>query len=209
MTPLSRRQIPATPLSGRGPRYIDPHRRRGRVYRVYAGFIGSEPVRRLMPHVFWKLDRYVTAATGQRFGLPLMLPTAILETRGARTGTPRRNLVLYFHDDHDVIVIALNGARPNNPAWYHNLRQHPDVRFAGQPMRASVVGDDAERERLWRIGHAVFAPYTKFRRIAAAAGRTIPVIRLTPASADVVAVPATTATARASSPPKSNQVHTH
>ncbi|MBF4998301.1 nitroreductase family deazaflavin-dependent oxidoreductase [Nocardia sp. BSTN01] len=165
------------------PTVRSPYRRRGWVYRTYAGFIGSEPVRQLMPNLFWKLDRYVMAVTGERFGLPLMLPTAVLETRGAKTGAPRRNPVLYFHDDHDVIVIALNGGQPTNPAWYYNLRQNPDVKFAGMPMRAAVVRDDAERERLWHLGTAVFAPYAKFRRIAAATGRTIPVVRLTPAPA--------------------------
>jgi deazaflavin-dependent oxidoreductase (nitroreductase family) len=136
-----------------------------------------------MPHLFWKLDRYVMAVTGGRFGLPLMLPTAVLETRGAKTGAPRRNPVLYFHDHHDVIVIALNGGQSTNPAWYYNLRQHPEVKFAGMPMRASIVRDHTERKRLWQLGTAVFAPYAKFRRIAASTGRTIPVVRLTPAPA--------------------------
>ncbi|WP_169816305.1 nitroreductase/quinone reductase family protein [Nocardia miyunensis] len=185
MTPLARRHVrrrsSAAQPTRREPRYVDPYRPRGRLYRGYAGFIGSEPVRRVMPHLFWKLDAHVTAATGGRFGLPLMLPTALLETRGAKTGAPRQNLVLYFHDGQQVIVIALNGARPNNPAWYYNLQQNPDVRFGGRPMRASVVHDDTERERLWHLGSAVFAPYAKFRRIAAATGRDIPVIRLTPA----------------------------
>ncbi|MBF6170340.1 nitroreductase/quinone reductase family protein [Nocardia blacklockiae] len=162
------------------PRYVDPHRRRGRLYRAFAGLVGSEPIRRLMPRVFWKLDPYVLRATGGRFGLPVLLPTAFLETRGARTGVPRRNPVLYFHDGEQVVVIALNGARPHNPGWYHNLRKNPDVRFDGLPMRASVVRDATERERLWRLGGAVFAPYAKFRRIAAAAGRTIPIVRLDP-----------------------------
>lgn len=183
-TLLTRRQSSPAAPTGRGLQYVDPHRRRGRVYRAYARFIGSEPVRRLMPNLFWKLDPHVMALTRGRLGLALMLPTAVLETRGAKTGAPRRNLVLYFHDDHDVIVIALNGGQSTNPAWYHNLRQHPDVKFAGTPMRASVVHADTERERLWRLASAVFAPYTKFRRIAAATGRTIPVIRLTPAPAD-------------------------
>ncbi|MQY20532.1 nitroreductase/quinone reductase family protein [Nocardia macrotermitis] len=166
--------------TGRGPRYVDPDRRRGRMYRAYAGLIGSGPVRWLMPRLFWKLDPYVMAATGERFGLPLVLPTAVLETRGAKTGAARRNPVLYFHDGQDVIVIALNGARPANPAWYHNLRRYPYVRLAGKPMRAHVIRDDDERERLWHKGSAVFGPYAKFRRIAAAAGRTIPVVRLAP-----------------------------
>ena len=36
----------------------------------------------------------------------LVLPTALLETRGARTGRLRRNGVIYFHDGKRVTIIA-------------------------------------------------------------------------------------------------------
>jgi hypothetical protein len=48
--------------------------------------------------------------TGGRVGMGLLLPTALLETRGARTGRLRRNGVIYFHGDERVTII---GSKPS------------------------------------------------------------------------------------------------
>lgn len=69
-----------------------------------------------------------------------MLPTALLETRGARTGRVRRNAVIYFHDGDRVTVVASKLGLPEHPGWFHNLRADPDVRFGGQPFRANRPG---------------------------------------------------------------------
>jgi hypothetical protein len=45
-------------------------------------------------------------------------------------------------------------------------------------MRASVVEDEAERRRLWTLADRVFAPYATYRREAAEANRTIPIVQL-------------------------------
>lgn len=108
----------------------------------------------------------------------LVLPTALLETRGARSGETRRNAVIYFHDGDRVTVVASKLGLPRHPAWFHNLQVNPDVTFGGIPMRASVVGDEAERQRLWTLADRVFAPYAAYRREAAKANRTIPIVQL-------------------------------
>jgi deazaflavin-dependent oxidoreductase (nitroreductase family) len=117
--------------------------------------------------------------TGGRLGMGLTLPTALLETRGARSGAPRRNAVIYFNDGDRVTIVASKLGLPENPAWFHNLRAHPDVTFGGVQMRATVVGDEAERQRLWTLADRVFAPYAAYRREAAKAGREIPIVQLT------------------------------
>jgi deazaflavin-dependent oxidoreductase (nitroreductase family) len=130
--------------------------------------------------VIWRVDPYVLRATGGRVGLGLVLPTALLETRGAKTGEVRRNGVIYFHDGDRVTIVASKQGLPENPAWFHNLRANPDVIFGGIPMRATVVTDEDERRRLWSLADRVFAPYAAYRREAAKAGRTIPIVQLTP-----------------------------
>jgi len=110
----------------------------------------------------------------------LVLPTAVLETRGAKSGALRRNALIYFHDGDRITVVAARAGDTRNPAWFHNLRAHPDVTFGGIPMRATVVSDEAERERLWPLADRVFAPYAAYRRDAAKVGRTIPIVQLTP-----------------------------
>lgn len=46
----------------------------------------------------WRLDPILMRLSGGRLRFGLLLPTALLETRGARTGALRRNGVIYFHD---------------------------------------------------------------------------------------------------------------
>jgi deazaflavin-dependent oxidoreductase (nitroreductase family) len=118
--------------------------------------------------------------TGGRLGFDLMIPTALLETRGARSGKRRRNAVIYFHDGERVTIVASKLGLPNHPAWFHNLRANPEITLGGVPMRATVVEDEAERRRLWALADNVFAPYATYRREAAAASREIPIVQLVP-----------------------------
>jgi deazaflavin-dependent oxidoreductase (nitroreductase family) len=108
----------------------------------------------------------------------LVLPTALLETKGAKSGEIRRNAVIYFHDGSLVTIVASKAGAPKHPAWFHNLEADPDVTFGGIPMRATVIEDEAERQRIWKLADRVFAPYATYRREAAAANRTIPIVQL-------------------------------
>ncbi len=165
-------------------RYVDPHRPRGRVSRAVAAFSATRLGRLLSAKVGWKLDPHLLRVTRGRLSTALGLPVALLETRGARTGAPRSNAVIYFHDGDTVTIVASKAGAERDPAWFHNLRAHPDVTFGGIAMRAEVVADEAERRRLWELADRVFAPYPRYRRDAAKAGRTIPLVQLTPRRED-------------------------
>jgi deazaflavin-dependent oxidoreductase (nitroreductase family) len=119
-------------------------------------------------------------ATHGRFATTLVFPTALLETRGARSGARRRNAIIYFHDGDRVTIVASNAGDARHPAWYHNLRAHPDLTFGGIPMRASVVNDEAERQRLWVLADRVFPAFASYRRDAAKVNRRIPIVQLVP-----------------------------
>jgi deazaflavin-dependent oxidoreductase (nitroreductase family) len=170
-------------------RHVDPTRRPGLLSRIYAATASTRLGRFLSIHVAWKLDPHLMRLTGGRLGMGLVLPTALLETRGARTGATRRNAVIYFHDGERVTIVASKMGLPENPAWFHNLRADPDVTFGGRPMRAAVIEDEAERQRLWALADRVFAPYAVYRREAAASGREIPIVQLLPAQPGTVASP--------------------
>jgi deazaflavin-dependent oxidoreductase (nitroreductase family) len=161
-------------------KHVDPEQPRGRFSRAYAAFSNTRLGRFLSIHVVWKLDPQLMKATGGRLGFNLVIPTALLETRGARSGELRRNVVIYFHDGDRVTIVASKLGLPEHPAWFHNLRADPDVTFGGIPMRATVIGEEAERQRIWTLADRVFAPYAAYRREAARANRTIPIVQLTP-----------------------------
>ena len=130
--------------------------------------------------VAWKVDPFLLVLSRGRVGTGLLLPTALLETRGARTGQPRRNGVIYFHDGDRVTIIASKLGQPQHPAWFHNLRAHPDVKFGGQPFHAEVIEQESERARLWQLADRVFPAYAVYRERAAKAGRAIPIVQLAP-----------------------------
>ena len=80
-----------------------------------------------------------------------------------------------------TIIAALRGW-PKNPAWYYNLRKHPDVVFGGRPFRAEVVEGEAEQQRLWDLADRVYPQFADFREQAGKAGRLIPIVQLIPRS---------------------------
>ena len=159
-------------------RYVDPGRRPSPFSCAFAALANTRFGRWMSVHVVWRVDPPLMRITRGRLGMGLMMPTALLETRGARSGTPRRNAVIYFHDGDRVTIVASKAGAPQHPAWFHNLRANPDVMFGGVARRASVVDEEAERERIWALADRVFAPYATYRREAATANRTIPIVQL-------------------------------
>lgn len=161
-------------------RRVDPNRRRGKVFRAYGRVFGTtRPAMWFARRVLWQVDPVLLRLSGGRLSLAIGLPTALLETRGARTGEPRRHGVIYFHDGDRVTIIASKFGAPGNPAWFHNARANPDVRFNGEPHRAVVIEDEQERTRLWALADAVFPPFAIYRERAARVGRAIPILQLT------------------------------
>jgi deazaflavin-dependent oxidoreductase (nitroreductase family) len=168
-------------------RYVDPRTRRGPIYRAYVGLASSRfatwlSKKAIWSAIVWKIDPVLLRLTRGHLGTGLLLPTALLQTRGARTGLIRRNAVIYFHDGERVTIIASQAGRPGNPAWFYNARANPDVLLGGQPYRAEIVEDEASRERLWELADRVFPAFASYRQSATRAGRTIPILQLVSSS---------------------------
>lgn len=106
-------------------------------------------------------------------------PCLLLTTKGARTGRPRTTPLVYARDGESLVLIASKGGNPRHPAWYMNLRAHPEVEVFLDGKTARYVARDAEgeeRERLWRKAVGVYTGYEKYRERAG--GREIPVVVL-------------------------------
>lgn len=159
-------------------RRVDPTRPPGRATRLLSRLSTTKPGRWLSRRVAWRLDPVLLRLTRGRVSSTVVVPAAVLETRGARTGATRRNAVIYFHDGERVVISASNAGSARHPDWFHNLVAHPDVAFGGVPMRAEVVGDEAERERLWSLADRVFPGFSTFRAEAERSGRSIPLVVL-------------------------------
>jgi F420H(2)-dependent quinone reductase len=114
--------------------------------------------------------------------MPTML---LLDHVGARSGRLRTTPLLYFVDPEnpdDLVIVASYGGYPRHPAWFHNLRAHPDttvqVRDEVRPVHARVA-TDAERARLWPAATATYSSYAGYQQRADEVGRTIPFVILT------------------------------
>jgi deazaflavin-dependent oxidoreductase (nitroreductase family) len=163
-------------------RYVDPQRSRGVLYRAWAALVASRLGLWLSRHIGWKVDPYLLHWSEGRIGTGLVIPTALLETRGARSGQRRQNGVIYFHDGEKVTLIASKAGAPEHPSWFYNARANPEVRLNGQPFRAEVIEDERSRKRLWALADRVFPPFSTYRESAARRGRTIPILQLIPVS---------------------------
>lgn len=160
---------------------VDPLAAHGPLRRGYVAFLRSPAGRWTAMNVATRVDPWLLRRTNGRLGMGLMIPTALLETTGARSGQPRACPVVYFHDGDDVVLMGSSFGRDKDPAWSHNLQAHPDCTLGGERFRAAVVEDEGERERLWGLADRVYPGYADYRVRAGAAGRTIRLFRLTPA----------------------------
>jgi deazaflavin-dependent oxidoreductase (nitroreductase family) len=110
-------------------------------------------------------------------GLPQML---LLDHVGARSGIRRTSPLVYTRDGGDYVLVASKGGYPRHPAWFHNLKAHPDttIQVGRRVLQVHAhVASDEERERLWPL---CVATYRGFAGYQARAGRTIPLVVLTP-----------------------------
>jgi deazaflavin-dependent oxidoreductase (nitroreductase family) len=136
----------------------------------------------LFINVFPAIDRWLIPRTGGRLKVALGQPILLLHTRGARSGEPRMTPLLYTPLEGGFIVVASKAGAAQHPAWYHNLRAHPDavsVELDGRrvPVRPRVV-EEPERGELWRHVNDNYNGYETYAQRAG--GRVIPLVMLEP-----------------------------
>jgi deazaflavin-dependent oxidoreductase (nitroreductase family) len=115
---------------------------------------------------------------GHRFpGAPPML---LLDHVGARSGIERTTPLVYVQDADDLVLVASKGGYPKNPAWFHNLRAHPETTVQVGSSRRAVrarVANPSERERLWPKAVATYSGYEGYQERT---DREIPLVILEP-----------------------------
>jgi F420H(2)-dependent quinone reductase len=108
-------------------------------------------------------------------------PVVVVTSLGARTGNLRKTALMRVEHEGRYAVVASDGARPRNPAWYHNLVANPRVEVrdgaVAQDMVARELTGD-EYEQWWVRAVAAFPTYASYRKKAP---RHIPVFLLEPA----------------------------
>jgi deazaflavin-dependent oxidoreductase (nitroreductase family) len=99
---------------------------------------------------------------------------------GAKSGEPRTLPLTAFFNDEKIILVASHFGRKQNPAWYYNLKAHPQCKVEwkgkiGTYMARETSGE--EYNKYWQLAVSHYEGYEKYK---ARAGRKIPVMVLEP-----------------------------
>lgn len=158
----------------------------------YNGPVGwiSTKVRAPKPGtVAWKLNTAMTRmhvrliqASGGRFGGTLDgAPLLVLHHTGAQSGARRQSPVIHMRDGENLVIVASLLGAPKNPAWYHNLRAHPDdVEVDVRGGRRAVRARQATPEEAAALWPRLVESYPPYQTYATRTDRELPVVILEP-----------------------------
>ena len=114
----------------------------------------------------------------------MKMPVLELTTIGRKSGEARSVMLTSPWQEGDTLVIvASRGGDDHHPAWFLNLRDHPEVEVslqgaAKQKMHARVADAD-ERARLWPL---LTAEHDNYAGYQTKTEREIPLVLLEPAT---------------------------
>jgi len=149
------------------------------IARALQRLVATRPITWVYLNVFPHVDRRLLAWTNGRLSVSIGQPVLLLTTVGAKSGLSRTTPLVYVRDGEDIVLIASNGGKPRHPAWYHNVKAHPEVRLTVAGATGVYTAHEtrgAERERLWRRAGEQYAGFASYERRAG--NRRIPVLRL-------------------------------
>ena len=124
-----------------------------------------------------RLSRGRHSLTSLLAGLPVVTVTTI----GAKSGRPRSLPLVAIPDGENVILIASNFGQKHHPAWYYNLRAHPEVQLTYEGRTVAYTAHETSgegRERCWQRAVDLYSGYARYKERAGQ--RQIGVFLLTP-----------------------------
>jgi deazaflavin-dependent oxidoreductase (nitroreductase family) len=121
------------------------------------------------------------ATNGRLLGRVSGMPVLILTTTGRKSGKKRTTMLTAPVRDGDrVVLVASYGGDERHPAWFLNLREHPDVEVTmdgrTRAMKARVASAE-EKVELWPRVVSGFRSYAGYQERT---DRDIPVVVLEP-----------------------------
>jgi deazaflavin-dependent oxidoreductase (nitroreductase family) len=138
-----------------------------------------------MPNIRWLLalittvHRFLYRATNGRIGTRAGRAKMLLLTNvGRKTGRRYETPLLYVENGNGWVVVASNAGDERHPAWWLNLKAHPEAEIQIGPSHHSVRAREAtpeEAETLWPRLLRSYRYYTDYRTRTK---REIPVILL-------------------------------
>jgi deazaflavin-dependent oxidoreductase (nitroreductase family) len=128
-----------------------------------------------------KAHRYLYHHTNGWIGGWLGRPMVLMYTIGAKTGQVRMIPLQYYPaGDEGVIVLASNNGQQKAPAWYFNLKAHPDIEIRLGRRKLRVNAEELPPERRAEVWPAMRRQNAAIDTYAAKAGRVLPIMLLRP-----------------------------
>jgi len=119
-------------------------------------------------HWFTQGHVYAYRASGGRIGNTFRgAPVLLVDHVGRKSGKHFTSPLIYGEDGDDLILVASYGGAKRDPAWWPNLKEHPEtmVNVRGEKRRVRVRQASAEEKaRLWPKMVAIYAPYEDYQR---------------------------------------------
>ena len=114
-------------------------------------------------------------------GMKTKPEVCLITTIGRKTGQPRTTPLIFLRDGSDIVLVASQGGRAENPLWYGNLVANPAIDIEVGRTRAAYTAHTAtaeERARLWPKLLEIYADYDAYQSWTE---REIPVVVCRPA----------------------------
>ena len=123
--------------------------------------------------------------TGGKLGGKVQgLPVLLLTTTGCKTGKKRITPLGYIEHDGSYVITATNAGFETHPAWFHNLKSHPQVALQVRDKQLTAVAEIADpnlRKQLWAKFVERAPGYGAYEKRTT---REIPMVLLRPVSQD-------------------------
>ncbi|MFL6155627.1 MAG: nitroreductase family deazaflavin-dependent oxidoreductase [Marmoricola sp.] len=107
-------------------------------------------------------------------------PIVVITSVGAKSGGLRKNPVMRVERDGKYVAIASKGGADEQPSWYYNFVEHPEVDLQDGPVKKTYsvrVLEGDERADWWDFAVKTWPTYGEYQKKTE---REIPVFLLEP-----------------------------
>jgi F420H(2)-dependent quinone reductase len=128
---------------------------------------------------FTRFQIFLYKRSGGKFGGKMMgFDVLLLTTIGRKSGKTYTTPLGYFKYKDGVIIVASNGGREKNPAWFLNIKENNKVKY--QIINKEINGkaqilSGEEKETAWQLVVSEAPQYEKYKTNTM---REIPVLLL-------------------------------
>lgn len=144
----------------------------------------SRPGSWLLARTLYRVDPFILRLSRGRVSLPSLLvglPVVIVTMTGAKSGRRIALPLAVIPMGDELALIATNFGNARNPAWYFNMRAHPQVECTddhGSRIYHVREATGAEYTQIWRTAVEFYIGYAAYKKRAGT--RHIPILVLTP-----------------------------